>query len=79
VVAVTAIVDSPAIPPAGSAPAIGVLSLLTWTGSDSDCTGTATDDTASIHFYIVTVGGGKEFFGIETDIGATATIDGKKQ
>jgi hypothetical protein len=46
---------------------------------NSDCTGTATDDTAGIHFDIVTVGGGKEFFGVETDIGTTGTIDGKKQ
>jgi hypothetical protein len=46
---------------------------------NSDCTGTATDDTAGIHFDIVTVDGGKEFLGIQTDIGTTATIDGKKQ
>jgi hypothetical protein len=46
---------------------------------NSDCTGTATDETAGIHFNIVTVGGGAEVFGIQTDTGATTTIDAKKQ
>jgi hypothetical protein len=46
---------------------------------NSDCTGTVTIEDFGLHFYIVTVGGGAEFFAIQTDIGATTTIDGKKQ
>lgn len=46
---------------------------------NSDCTGTVMVEDFGQHLYIVTVGGGKEFFGIETGIGATNTIDGKKQ
>ena len=46
---------------------------------NSDCTGTATDTTINVHFNIVTVGGGSEIFGIETDAGFTDTFDAKKQ
>jgi hypothetical protein len=46
---------------------------------NSDCTGTTTDATIDVHFNIVTVGGGAEVFGIETDEGFTATFDAKKQ
>jgi hypothetical protein len=46
---------------------------------NSDCTGTVTIEDFGLHFYIVTVGGGAEFFAIQTDIGSTNTIDGKKQ
>jgi hypothetical protein len=46
---------------------------------NSDCTGTATDETIGIHFNIVTVGGGAEFFAIQTDPGSTDTLDAKKQ
>ncbi len=46
---------------------------------NSDCTGTVTIEDFGLHFYIVTVGGGAEFFAIQTDIGATTTLDGKKQ
>jgi hypothetical protein len=46
---------------------------------NSDCTGTMTLPDVPVHLNIVTVGVGKEFFGIQTDTGVTATIDGKKQ
>ena len=46
---------------------------------NSDCTGTITVPDAGVHFNIVTVGGGAEFFGIQTDTGTTNTIDAKKQ
>ncbi len=46
---------------------------------NSDCTGTVTIDDFGLHFNIVTVGGGKEFFAIQTDIGSTNIVDGKKQ
>ena len=46
---------------------------------NSDCTGTVTIEDFGLHFYIVTVGGGKEFFAIQTDIGSTNIVDGKKQ
>src|SRR5436190_7764054 len=46
---------------------------------NSDCTGTVTIEDFGLHFYIVTVGSGAEFFAIQTDIGTTNTIDGKKQ
>ena len=46
---------------------------------NSDCTGTLTDSTIGIHFNIVTVGGGAEVFGIQTDPGNTDTFDAKKQ
>jgi hypothetical protein len=46
---------------------------------NSDCTGTATIEDFGLHFYIVTVGGGAEFFGIQTEIGTTNTVHGKKQ
>lgn len=46
---------------------------------NSDCTGTATDATVGIHFNLVTVGGGSEVFGVQTDPGFTDTFDAKKQ
>jgi hypothetical protein len=46
---------------------------------NSDCTGTTTNTTLGLHFNIVTVGGGAEVFGIQTDEGFTATFDAKKQ
>ena len=46
---------------------------------NSDCTGTVTIEDFGLHFYIVTVGGGAEFFAIQTDIGTTNTVHGKKQ
>jgi len=46
---------------------------------NSDCTGTITIEDFGLHFYIVTVGGGAELFGIQTDIGSTTTVDAKKQ
>src|SRR5713226_300124 len=46
---------------------------------NSDCTGTATDATIDLHFNLVTVGGGTEFFEIQTDEGTTDTLDAKKQ
>lgn len=46
---------------------------------NSDCTGTTTDPTNGTHFNIVTVGGGAEVFGIETDEGFTVTFVAKKQ
>jgi hypothetical protein len=46
---------------------------------NSDCTGTVTIEDFGLHFYIVTVGGGAEFFAIQTDIGSTNIVDGKKQ
>ena len=46
---------------------------------NSDCTGTVTIEDFGLHFNIVTVGGGKEFFAIQTDIGSTNIVDGKKQ
>ncbi len=46
---------------------------------NSDCTGTFTDTTINVHFNLVTVGGGTEVFGIETDPGFTDTFDAKKQ
>lgn len=46
---------------------------------NSDCTGTFTDATIDVHYNIVTVGGGAELFGIETDAGFTDTLDAKKQ
>jgi hypothetical protein len=46
---------------------------------NSDCTGTATDATIDVHFNLVTVGGGTEFFEIQTDEGSTDTLDAKKQ
>ncbi len=46
---------------------------------NSDCTGTLSDSTIGIHFNIVTVGGGSEVFGIQTDPGNTDTFDAKKQ
>src|SRR5205823_10763209 len=46
---------------------------------NSDCTGTITIEDFGLHFYIVTVGGGAELFAIQTDIGTTNTVHGKKQ
>ena len=46
---------------------------------NSDCTGTVTIEDFGLHFYIVTVGGGAEFFAIQTDEGNTDTFDAKKQ
>jgi len=46
---------------------------------NSDCTGTVTLEDFGLHFYIVTVGGGAEFFAIQTDIGTTYTVHGKRQ
>ena len=46
---------------------------------NSDCTGTVTIEDFGLHFNIVTVGGGKEFFAIQTDIGSTNIVDAKKQ
>ena len=46
---------------------------------NSDCTGSLTDTTIDVHFNIVTVGGGAEFFAIQTDEGNTDTLDAKKQ
>ena len=46
---------------------------------NSDCTGTITVPDAFTSFNIVTVRQGAEFLGIQTDIGVTNTIDGKKQ
>ena len=46
---------------------------------NSDCTGTVTIEDFGLHFYIVTLGGGAEFFAIQTDIGTTNTVHGKKQ
>jgi hypothetical protein len=46
---------------------------------NSDCTGTITIEDFGLHFYFVTVGGGAEFFAIQTDIGTTNTVHGKKQ
>jgi len=46
---------------------------------NSDCTGTVTIEDFGLHFYIVTVGGGAEFLAIQTDIGTTNTVEGKKQ
>ena len=46
---------------------------------NSDCTGTVTIEDFGLHFNIVTVGGGAEFFAIQTDIGSTNIVDGKKQ
>jgi hypothetical protein len=46
---------------------------------NSDCTGTITVPDAFTTFNIVTVSHGAEFLGIQTDIGVTNTIDGKKQ
>jgi hypothetical protein len=46
---------------------------------NSDCTGTVTIEDFGLHFYIVTVGGGAEFLAIQTDIGTTNIVDGKKQ
>jgi len=46
---------------------------------NSDCTGTVTIEDFGLHFNIVTVGGGAEFFGIQTDIGTTNIVDAKKQ
>ncbi len=46
---------------------------------NSDCTGTIAIEDFGLHFYMVTVGGGAEFLGIQTDIDVTNTIDGKKQ
>ena len=46
---------------------------------NSDCTGTIAIEDFGLHFYIVTVGGGAELFGIQTDIGSTNTVDAKKQ
>jgi len=42
-------------------------------------TGSLTDTTIDVHFNIVTVGGGAEFFAIQTDEGNTDTLDAKKQ
>ena len=44
---------------------------------NSDCTGTLTDETAGVHFAIVILDGGKEGFGIQTDIGTATTLDAK--
>ena len=46
---------------------------------NSDCTGSLTDTTIDVHFNIATVGGGAEFFAIQTDEGNTDTFDAKKQ
>lgn len=46
---------------------------------NSDCTDTLTDATINIHFNIVTVGGGAEVFGIQTDAGSSDTFDAKRQ
>ena len=46
---------------------------------NSDCTGTVAIEDFGLHFNIVTVGGGAEFFAIQTDIGSTNIVDGKKQ
>ena len=46
---------------------------------NSDCTGTATDATIDAHFNLAIVGGGAEFFEIQTDAGTTDTLDAKKQ
>ena len=44
---------------------------------NSDCTGTFTDETATVHFAIVILDGGTEVFGIQTDNGTAATFDAK--
>ena len=62
----------------GSASTTSVPDTGTYT-VNSDCTGTTTDSTIGIHFNIVTVGGGAEVFGIQTDPGNTDTFDAKKQ
>jgi len=46
---------------------------------NSDCTGTLTDATVNAHFNLATVGGGAEFFAIQTDAGMTDAFDAKKQ
>lgn len=47
----------------------------------SDCTGSITFTAGDFtpNFNIVIIGGGTEFFGIETTPGFTGTMDGKKQ
>jgi len=45
----------------------------------SDCTGTFTDATASVHFATVVLAGGAEVFGVQTDVGTATTLDAKKQ
>ena len=62
----------------GNAISTSVPDMGTYT-VNSDCTGTLTDATIGIHFNIVTVGGGGEVFGIQTDAGSTDTFDAKKQ
>ena len=56
----------------------GLTSSGTYT-VNSDCTGSLTDTTIDVHFNIATVGGGAEFFAIQTDEGNTDTFDAKKQ
>jgi len=46
---------------------------------NSDCTGALTDATVNAHFNLATVGGGAEFFAIQTDAGMTDAFDAKKQ
>jgi hypothetical protein len=46
---------------------------------NSDCTGSVTIEDFGQHFYIVTVHDGAEFFAIQTEIGTTNIVDGKKQ
>ena len=60
----------------------GKLSTASDTGTytvNSACIGTFTDTTINVHYNIVTVGGGTEVFGIQTDPGFTDTFDAKKQ
>src|SRR5205807_1687655 len=45
----------------------------------SDCTGTLTDTTAGVNFATVILSNGAEAFGVQTDVGSTATFDFKKQ
>ena len=62
----------------GHATSISVPDTGTYT-VNSDCTGTLTDPSADVHFNLATVGGGTEFFAIQTDEGSTDTFDAKKQ
>jgi len=46
---------------------------------NSDCTVSTTDATIDAHFNFAIVGGGAEFFAIQTDGGTTDTLNAKKQ
>lgn len=46
---------------------------------NADCTGSFTDTTAAIHFNMVIIGGGTEFFAAQTDAGLTAILDAKME